>query len=79
MIGFVLIAEGIGFHIEDFHTLAGFVLAQLQHVPKPGEGFDLAGYCFEVVKMDGHRIVHVNVIRTPRAETAGETTGEPHT
>jgi CBS domain containing-hemolysin-like protein len=56
---------------EGFHTLAGLVLAQLQHVPKPGEGFELAGYRFEVVKMDGHRIVHVNVVRTPRAEQSG--------
>lgn len=40
----------------DFHTLAGFVLSQLGHVPKPGERFAWRGTRFEVVDMDGRRI-----------------------
>jgi putative hemolysin len=40
----------------DFHTIAGFVLSQLGHVPKPGERFAWRGTRFEVVDMDGRRI-----------------------
>jgi magnesium and cobalt exporter, CNNM family len=46
-----------------FHTLAGFVLAQLEHVPTPGEAFDWNGHRFEVVDMDGRRIDKVMVSR----------------
>lgn len=41
---------------RDFHTVAGFVLAQLRRLPKSGDGFELAGWRFEVVDMDGRRI-----------------------
>lgn len=39
-----------------FHTAAGFVLHMLGHIPKASEHFSAAGYRFEVVDMDGHRI-----------------------
>jgi CBS domain containing-hemolysin-like protein len=55
---------------EDFHTLAGLVLSRLGHVPKVGESFDLAGYRFEVVEMDGNRIARA---RVSRARPAGPT------
>lgn len=40
----------------EFHTLAGFVLFQLGHVPKEGQHFTWEGWRFEVVDMDGRRI-----------------------
>ncbi len=40
----------------DYVTLAGFILAQLQVLPKPGDHFVWAGWRFEVVDMDGRRI-----------------------
>lgn len=46
-----------------FHTLAGFVLGELEHLPTPGEHFDWNGYRFEVVDMDGRRIDKVLVSR----------------
>jgi putative hemolysin len=46
-----------------FHTLAGFVLGELEHVPTPGEAFEWNGYRFEVVDMDGRRIDKVLVSR----------------
>jgi putative hemolysin len=46
-----------------FHTLAGFVLGELEHVPTPGEAFEWKGYRFEVVDMDGRRIDKVLVSR----------------
>ena len=56
-----------------FHTLAGFVLAELEHVPRPGEHFEWGGYRFEVVDMDGRRIDKVLVSRIEPAarEAAG--------
>jgi magnesium and cobalt exporter, CNNM family len=39
-----------------FHTIAGFVLSQLGHLPKVGDKFDYEGWRFEVVDLDGRRI-----------------------
>jgi len=50
-----------------FHTLAGFVLGELEHLPTPGEYFDWNGYRFEVVDMDGRRIDKVLVSRKEAA------------
>jgi putative hemolysin len=41
---------------DDYTTLAGFVLAQLGHLPATGEHFRWRGLRFEVVDMDGRRI-----------------------
>ena len=40
----------------DYHTVAGFVLAQVGHLPAVGETFDYEGWRFEVVDLDGSRI-----------------------
>lgn len=40
----------------DFHTLAGFVLQHLGHLPKAGESFVFRDARFEVIDMDGRRI-----------------------
>jgi magnesium and cobalt exporter, CNNM family len=50
-----------------FHTLAGFILGELEHLPTPGEHFDWNGYRFEVVDMDGRRIDKVLVSRKEAA------------
>lgn len=39
-----------------YHTLAGFVLTQLGHIPTAAEHFEWHGYRFEVVDMDRNRI-----------------------
>jgi CBS domain containing-hemolysin-like protein len=39
-----------------FHTVAGFALMQLKHLPKVGERFKWQGWHFEIVDMDGLRI-----------------------
>jgi len=41
---------------DDYTTLAGFVLAQLGHLPATGEHFRWRGTRFEVADMDGRRI-----------------------
>ena len=40
----------------DFHTVAGFALAQPGHLPETGERFTYEGWRFEIIDMDGRRI-----------------------
>ncbi|MCA0268311.1 MAG: hemolysin family protein [Bacteroidetes bacterium] len=51
-----------------FHTLAGFILSFLGHVPHTGEAFDFGGYRFEVVDLDHHRVDRVLVSRLPEED-----------
>lgn len=54
-----------------YHTLAGFVLTQLGHIPTVSEHFECNGYRFEVMDMDRHRIDRLLVSKTDMpAETA---------
>jgi len=46
-----------------YHTLAGFVMARLGHVPRAADSFDWNGLRFEVVDMDGRRVDKVMVTR----------------
>lgn len=48
----------------DFHTLAGFVLSRIGHVPVAAEHFTWQGMRFEVVDMDGRRIDKVLIQKT---------------
>jgi putative hemolysin len=59
---------------EDYHTLAGFILAQLGRVPGEGASLVYGGWRFEVVDMDGRRIDKVLV--RPRAGREGGTNRE---
>ncbi|PYX36579.1 MAG: HlyC/CorC family transporter [Acidobacteria bacterium] len=44
-----------------FETLAGFMFANLQKIPHPGDSFDFEGRRFTVEDMDGHRIAKVRI------------------
>jgi putative hemolysin len=44
-----------------FETLAGFVLARLQKIPRVGDAFDFDGHRFTVEEMEGHRIAKVQI------------------
>ncbi len=46
---------------QDFDTLAGFILHQLERIPKTGEKFQWKGFSIEIIDMDGHRIDKVLV------------------
>jgi putative hemolysin len=48
---------------DDYTTLAGFVLAQLGHLPSTGESFRWRGLRIEIVDMDGRRIDKLMVHR----------------
>lgn len=45
----------------DYHTLAGFVLAQLKHIPRGGEKVEHNGYRLTIVDMEGRRIVKIKM------------------
>jgi putative hemolysin len=51
-----------------FHTLAGFVLQQLGHLPDVGESFLYKDFRFEVVDMDGRRVDKVLVQQVPSSD-----------
>jgi putative hemolysin len=60
------LADRLGFRLDeerDFQTVAGFVLAELEHIPATGEHFDAHGFRFEVIDMDGRKIDRLLVTR----------------
>jgi putative hemolysin len=62
-----------------YHTLAGFLLAQIGRVPEEGAAVAYGGWRFEVVDMDGRRIDKVLVFPSARREghSALETISTP--
>jgi putative hemolysin len=59
--------EFLGIKVDDkdseFSTIAGFMLFELQKIPRTGEKFNKYGYQFEVIDMDGNRIDKVLITR----------------
>ena len=51
-----------------YHTLAGLVLALLRRVPQAGDRIVFGGWLFEVLEMDGRRVVKVRATREKLAE-----------
>ena len=48
-----------------YHTIAGFVLERLGHIPEASETLEYEGWVVEVIDMDGHRIDKV-LLRRPQ-------------
>jgi putative hemolysin len=48
---------------EEYLTLGGLVMGRLGHIPEAGESFEWAGWRFEVMDMDRHRVDKVLVER----------------
>ena len=53
---------------RDFHTIAGFALSRLGHLPEVGEQFDYGGWVFEIIDMDDRRIDKLLARRVDKAE-----------
>jgi putative hemolysin len=51
-----------------YHTLGGLILALLQRVPHAGDRIVFGGWLFEVLEMDGRRVVKVRAGREKLAE-----------
>jgi putative hemolysin len=56
-----------------YQTVAGLVMAELRRIPKAGDKFQVAGFEFEVVDMDGRRVDKLLVTR--RVQDDEETEG----
>ncbi len=50
---------------QDFDTLAGFIIQQLQKIPVTGEKFEWKNFSFEIIDMDTQRIDKVLVVYKP--------------
>jgi putative hemolysin len=48
-------------HDSGFETLAGFILARLQRIPRQGDSFDYEGHRYTVQEIEGHRIAKVKI------------------
>jgi putative hemolysin len=55
-----------------FETLAGFVLARLQRIPRLGESFEYEGHRYTVEDMDSHRIARVKIEKMETVESNAE-------
>ena len=63
-------ADKLGISLPDkraYETVAGFVLAHLQHLPETGEHIEANGWRFEVVDLDGRRIDKILASRSIRS------------
>ena len=58
---------------DDHHTLAGFLLERLQHIPSPGEALRFNGLQFEITAMAGPRIERVRVVLPEQEKEPGPT------
>jgi putative hemolysin len=61
----------------EYETLAGFVLAQLQRIPRGGEIVTHQDWRLTIVDMDGRRIARVKVERLGRGEGAARPKDRP--
>lgn len=64
-------ADRLGIDLEDdrdYHTVAGYVLDQLRHLPETGETFTAGHWRFEVVDMDGRKVDKVLASCLPKRE-----------
>lgn len=69
-------ADKLGISLPErraYETVAGFVLAHLQHLPETGEYIEANGWRFEVVDLDGRRIDKIlanRILRSRRSALA---------
>jgi putative hemolysin len=52
---------GVSLPEGPYETLAGYVMATLGHVPRPGEAVEIDGHRLEVTELDGRRVARVRV------------------
>lgn len=46
---------------REYHTLAGLLMEQSQHIPAVGEIIAFGDYLFEILEVDSHRIIKVKI------------------
>ena len=57
---------------ETYHTLGGIMLGRIGRIPRVGDGFEYAGWRFEITAMDGRRVdcVRITFTEDKNQETA---------
>ena len=55
----------------DFHTLGGFLMAQMNRIPAVADRTAVDGYTFEVMDMDGRRVDRVLIVPPKKARARG--------
>lgn len=60
---------------EDFTTIAGFIMNEMDAIPKTGDKFNYQNYSFEIVDMDGNKIDKVIITALDSDEPLNEDNG----
>ena len=63
--------EDFGFDIkesEEYHTLAGYIIENLQALPRQGDSFELNGLRFIILRMSTTRIEEVRIVKEEKTE-----------
>ena len=60
---------GIEFYNQDYETLNGFLISKLDHIPEPGEQFDVdyEGYNFKIISVEHKMITSVLMTKLPQS------------
>ena len=68
----------INFDGEEFETLNGFMIYRLDHIPEPGEQFDVdyQGYNFKILSVENKMVQSVLVTKLPEPSEDGEDAAE---
>ena len=53
----------------EYHTVAGLIMEEMQDIPDVGDTIDYAGYRFEVLNKDGHRLERVRISKIEQPES----------
>lgn len=55
---------------KGYHSLGGFMLKNLGHLPQIAEKFEFSGYVFEVTQMDRHRVDKIQIRKKEGSQKA---------
>lgn len=68
----------INFDGEEFETLNGFMICRMDHIPEPGEQFDVdyQGYNFKILSVENKMVQSVLVTKLPEPSGNGAEAGE---
>lgn len=58
------------FESDDYDSIAGHMINELEHIPEKGEAIILSGYQFVIDKMDKNRIDKIHIYRLQTEETS---------
>lgn len=64
---------GTKFDSDDYDSIAGHMINELEHIPSEGEFIDLDGFRFKIEKMEKNRIDTIHIYRLDEPEDDSET------